>query len=53
VTQQDKLASKAAEQAQHHAQRWKALVCYIVEKIIAADADNTVNPTAPPALAMG
>jgi len=33
-------------------QRWQALVRYIVEKIIAADAKNTANATAPPALAM-
>lgn len=34
-------------------QRWQALVHYIVEKIIAAGAKNTVNATAPPALAVG
>jgi hypothetical protein len=34
-------------------QRWQALVRYIVEKIMAADAENAVNATAPPALAMG
>lgn len=33
-------------------QRWQVLVRYIVEKIIAADRENTVNATAPPALPM-
>ena len=34
-------------------QRWKALVLYIIGKIVAADTENTVNTTAPPALATG
>lgn len=34
-------------------QRWQALVRYIVERMIAAEAKNTVNATAPPASAMG
>jgi hypothetical protein len=34
-------------------QRWRALVRYIVEKIIAANAENTVDATAPPPLALG
>ena len=35
------------------AQRWKALVHYIVEKILAFTAKNPANATAPPALATG
>jgi hypothetical protein len=34
-------------------QRWKALVGYIVEKIIATSAENPTKATAPPALALG
>lgn len=34
-------------------QRWKALVRYIVEKIIATNAPNPVKATAPPILATG
>jgi Transposase DDE domain group 1 len=34
-------------------QRWKALVLYIVEKIIAASTENPIKTAAPPALAMG
>jgi hypothetical protein len=33
-------------------QRWQVLVLYIVEKIVAANTENTVNATAPPALMM-
>lgn len=34
-------------------QRWKTLVLYIVEKIIAANTQNPIKTAAPPALAMG
>lgn len=34
-------------------QRWRALVRYIVDKIIAAQSKNPVNITAPPALIVG
>src|SRR5450631_248027 len=33
--------------------RWKALVRYIADRIIAANAKNTTKTTAPPALALG